>query len=505
MHDDFRRVDEFDLPQRQPLYRESEPERPFPTGHMGAIVDGMITAVTERTRAPVAIVGQSVMAAMSMAVQGHADIVLPTGQRRPVSSFFVTVAETGERKSAVDSYALKAVRDYEDELRAAYEEDYRRYKDRLAAYEKVRDQIEKNRKLGQDETVKELQALGAPPAPPLLPYLIASEPTFEGLTGRQMRDGHASLAVFSAEGGQFIGGVAMSADNRLKTAAGLSGLWDGDPVRRVRSGEGVSILYGRRLAFHLMVQPGVASQVFSDPVLKDQGLLSRLMVVAPAPTAGTREWRDVDPSTGPMLDRFNARMRHILRSPMPLVEGSRNELQPRLLPMDDRASGLWIAYYNAVEGRIGEGGAYKSIKGLGNKLPEHAARLAAILALFDNLDAESLSGDWMAAGIEMTEHYASEALRMIDIGSTNADLLLAEKVSQWADKRGTPWRLHELYQKGPPAVRDAATARRIIAILKDHKHLLEDDSGFISNPGTGSVRRRYVMDIRDRMPSPAGG
>ncbi|MGE0666898.1 MAG: YfjI family protein [Sphingomonadales bacterium] len=489
MSEGFRPVDDFDLPPRQPLYRDAEPERSFPTGHLGTMVDDMIAAVTARTLAPVAISGQSVLAAISMAVQGHADVILPTGQRRPCSCFFLTVAETGERKSAVDHYALKAVRDHEDELRASYDDDYRRYKDRLAAYEKARDQIEKNKKLGQDDTVRELQALGSPPAAPLSPYLTSTEPTLEGLTGRQMRDGHPSLGVFSAEGGQFIGGVAMSADNRLKTAAGLSGLWDGDPVRRVRAGDGVSTLYGRRLALHLMVQPGVAAQVFSDPVLKDQGLLSRLLVVAPAPISGTRTWREVDPGTGPMLDRFNARMRHILRTPPPLAEGTRNELHPRPIPMDDRAAALWVAYYNAVEERLGESCPYRAIKGLANKLPEHAARLAACLALFDDLDAAALTGDWMAAGIEMAEHYASEALRLIDIGATNPDLLLAEKVSQWAQKQGKAFRLPDLYQKGPAAVRDAATARRIVGILKDHRHFIEDGDCYLFNPGPGSEIR----------------
>ena len=42
------------------------------------------------------------------------------------------------------------------------------------------------------------------------------------------------MGVFSAEGGQFIGGHGMSEDNRLKTAAALSGVWDGEPIKRVR-------------------------------------------------------------------------------------------------------------------------------------------------------------------------------------------------------------------------------------------------------------------------------
>ncbi len=47
-----------------------------------------------------AICAQSVQAAATLAVQGHADVELPTGHARPVSGFYVTVAATGDRKSA---------------------------------------------------------------------------------------------------------------------------------------------------------------------------------------------------------------------------------------------------------------------------------------------------------------------------------------------------------------------------------------------------------------------
>src|SRR5262249_17327146 len=64
--------------------------------------------------------------------------------------------------------------------------------------------------------------------------------------------------VVLGRGGQFTGGHGMSQDNRLKTAASLSALWDGGPIRRVRAGDGVIILRGRRFAFHIMIQPGAA-------------------------------------------------------------------------------------------------------------------------------------------------------------------------------------------------------------------------------------------------------
>ncbi|MGJ7575117.1 DUF3987 domain-containing protein [Variovorax sp. RB2P76] len=42
------------------------------------------------------------LSALSAASQGLVDVLLPTGQLRPVSTNFLTIAESGERKSAVD-------------------------------------------------------------------------------------------------------------------------------------------------------------------------------------------------------------------------------------------------------------------------------------------------------------------------------------------------------------------------------------------------------------------
>ena len=43
------------------------------------------------------------------------------------------------------------------------------------------------------------------------------------------------LAFTTKEGGQFIGGHGMSEENKLRTASGLSDLWDGNAIRRVEA------------------------------------------------------------------------------------------------------------------------------------------------------------------------------------------------------------------------------------------------------------------------------
>ena len=83
---------------------------PFPVDALGTVLAPAARAIHDRVRAPLAICGQSVLAAATLAVQGHANIELPMGHAKPLSGYFVSVAATGERKSAVDQEALWPVR-----------------------------------------------------------------------------------------------------------------------------------------------------------------------------------------------------------------------------------------------------------------------------------------------------------------------------------------------------------------------------------------------------------
>lgn len=143
----------------------------------------------------------------------------------------------------------------------------------------------------------DLHELGKEPAAPPSPDRTVTEPTFEGLT-RKFAEGMPSLGIFSDEGGQFLGGFAMNSENRQKTLAALNDLWQGNPIRRTRAGEGSFTLYGRRLAMHLMVQPGVARAFMADPMAGDTGFLPRFLICEPVSTIGGRMQRTCDRTIG---------------------------------------------------------------------------------------------------------------------------------------------------------------------------------------------------------------
>jgi hypothetical protein len=433
---------------------------------------------------------QAVLGAAALVVQGFADVELPTGQIKPISNFFLTVAGSGERKSATDSLALRPIRKHQEILLETYEAELPAYKNAKAAWDAARKKACSQK--GDFAAIKAaLDKLGPEPAAPLLPLFTCQEPTFEGLC-RALEHGQPSLGIFATEGGQFIGGHAMSAENKLKTAAGLSCAWDGETIRRVRAGDGVIILAGRRVSLHLMVQPGVAAIMLSDDELADQGILSRCLVIAPESHAGRRFYREQAPDTKNRLMQYERCLHDILQRKLPLAANARNVLAPRVLRLDVGARTVWRTFADHVEGQLGRGGALEPIIGFANKLPEHAARLAAVLTLIEDPSANVVTQEFMSRGIALAEHYSSEALRLFQGAKIDRDLRLAAQLLDWLVSWGDPnVSLPDIYQYGPNAIRDRKTALRLVGILVTHKNL-------VKLPGTTLVkgeRRRDVWKI----------
>ena len=305
------------------MRREVSPPDPFPLDALGDVLGGATRAILDKVRCPDAIAANSVLAAASLAVQGHADVVLPaTGRARPLSLFLTTVAASGERKSEADHEASRPIRKREEALRESYEGAMPDYRFAHRAWQIAAREAEKAEG-GRAAKEAALRAVGKEPQPPLTPMLTCGEPTLEGLH-KLFAAGQPALGIFSDEGGAFISGHAMAPETRLKTVAGLSSLWDGAPIKRVRAGDGADILPGRRLAFHIMAQPGAAARMLCDQVLVDQGFLSRLLVAAPISTAGTRFQRSLVPETGPALARYDLRLLSALEKPPLLLPKTRN-------------------------------------------------------------------------------------------------------------------------------------------------------------------------------------
>ena len=468
----------------QPLLREIPAGEAYPVHALGPL-QAAVEAVQAMTLAPIAIPAQSALAVASLAVQGFADVET-LGGPRPLSLYALTIARSGERKSACDAPLMSGLRAFERERHEAQSGEVKRWRDRHELWRAQRESIVasvkgKAGKSGktQTEAQADLEALGEEPAAPPNPDRTVTEPTYEGLT-RLFFEGMPSLGIFSDEGGQFLGGFAMSTDNRQKTLAALNDLWQGNPIRRTRQGEGSFTLHGRRLAVHLMVQPGVARDFMADPKADDTGFLPRFLICEPASTIGTRLHALTRQDVG-AVQSFARQLQGILTRDLPMDHRTR-ALEPRTLKLDSDARALLIEFADSIEARQGPGGELSSVTGYASKAAEQACRIASVLTLWRDLDAPTVTGEGMASGIDLASFYLSEALRLADAAKVSEDTDRAERLRRWlVEEWPHPEVLTgEVVQKAPiRALRETKAAVAALGTLQRHGWVAAQPAGTV--------------------------
>lgn len=452
-------------PEPQPLRRELPPPDEYPIEALGPVLSAAALRANEIIQCPKALCGQSFLAAATLTVQAFADVEID-GRTSPLSNNFITIGVSGERKTAVDDIALRPVSKRQKDLYQDYIVEKSEHKAELAAWKKSREEALSSG-VDKDEKKKALMDLGPEPEKPIDPTIIHEEPTLEGLT-KSLATGWPSEGIFSNEGGQLIGGYGMNSENQLKTSAGYSKFWDGSPTTRTRAGDGITVLYGKRVSLHLMIQPEVGRMFFGNRLLADQGIFSRCLTSYPCSTIGDRKYVGSSLLDTPEIKKYFSIMMKILETPLPLAEGSLNELEPRKISLNSKAKNIWVGFYNHIEKLCKKDRELHPIKGFASKSAEHAARIAGVLSLVENLNAVEISEANIQSGIAIVQFHLGEALRLFNSSADNPDLLLAETLLAWAKVQGKPVYPGLIYQRGPNAIRDKATAERIIYILVDH-------------------------------------
>ncbi|GLT00109.1 hypothetical protein GCM10007897_14930 [Sphingobium jiangsuense] len=496
------RDSEYARPEPLPLTGEVIPPQDFPVSSLGRVIGGAVTAISRKVQVPVALAANSVLSACSLAVQPHANVILPTGQDRPISLFLVTVANSGDRKSTADEIATDEIARFQRELQEEHAgREVELFAKKLAWDTAKAEALTHSKKKGRDAVEQALLDLGPRPSDPMTPVMTVRVGTTQGLI-KQFETARPSLGLMSDEGGSWLGGYGLSEDNRLFTVSTLSDLWDGKPVQRLTGSEGVTSLYGRRLTFHMMIQPVLAGRLLGDIEFKGQGFLSRLLVTQPISLAGTRfvdPTAPVDPTIAEDIAAFNQRLANVIRAPLPIDQDTR-ALRPKRLPLSHNAQQLWWSFANEMEERIADGKDLEDVRGFATKLPEQAARIAAVLAVFQfGLRTEAIEDDFMACGISVARYYLSEAVRLIGVASPNPILVDAQIVSDWLRKSWTEnlISIGAIQRLGPAPMRkrSADQVRDIIAALVRHDHLSDrlPNGGMVSGK---KVREAWRVQVR---------
>jgi hypothetical protein len=231
------------------------------------------------------------------------------------------------------------------------------------------------------------------------------------------------------------------------------------------------LLPGRRVSLHMMIQPGAALGFLCDQLLRDQGLLSRVLVAAPTSLAGSRTFKTPDPADETAVRRYTGVILGLLEKPWQLVEGRDNELSPPALSFAPDAETPWQQFYDDIERDLGPHGHLASIRDFAGKAAEHAARIAGVLAVVEG--SPEITRDCFERGAALAGWYVNEALRLAAASMTDPKIMLAARLLDWW--QGKPefhdaLSLRSVMRFGPADLRSKSVAESALRVLVDHRH-----------------------------------
>lgn len=395
----------------------------FPIAALGPLLSSSAAAVAAQTQAPVDLAAQHILTLAAMAAQRLIGLRLPTGAQRPVSCFFASLVGTGEGRGAVEKTIVDTVRLWERGFEDAFPM-------RVVAH------IDE----GVDTGV-------ARPAP--LQYLNL----FYNPREPQAEDRYRSYVRQAGLFARHPHDLLQPGRPRREEAMSLCAIWNGKVLQRA-----AGLMLFPRLSLHLVTAPRTARVLLDDPELAESGVLGRLLVAAPASRIGARIYTLADSDEPPPA--FTA-----LLGALGALYERHSSAEFRVVLFSKPAAEMWLAYVREVEAAMAPGAAFASIRAFAGYVPEHAARLAAVIAFMQDCALEEIGEAHLAAGIALARYYTDVRLILrrlapVTLGEAEKEELFKDWLGQ--RPKGERLRLRDVCRIGPPQLRDADTAYKLM-------------------------------------------
>lgn len=462
---------------------------PYPLAYLPPTVRAAVEEVQGFTKAPMALVASSAIAALSLAIQPYYNVKRADKLEGPVSLYLLTIADSGERKSTCDGYFTKAIREHEAaqaELAKPKLKEHQSARDIWEAKhggikEKIRKCAKENKPLlSLEVALRDLEF--EKPEPPRVPRIFYADATPEALAYGLAKT-WPSGGVVSSEAGVVFGSHGMGKDSVMRNLAQLNVLWDGGSVTIDRKTGESFTTRGARLTVALQVQEVTLRDFLnrSGGLARGTGFLPRFLVAWPESTQGFRPFTEA-PQQWTALDTFNKRIAKILEEAVPMDE--RGVLSPMLLVLGPEAKSEWVAFHDRIENKLSVGGALHDVRDVASKIADNAARLAALFHVFEGASG-AISLQAFTSARQIAEWHLNEARRFFGEIALPAELADAARLDRWLldhcrrqrssvvarrDVQRTVTPVH-LRQKAAldEALRELAEAGRI-AIIQNGRH-----------------------------------
>ena len=469
-----------DWPEPVLLFAEHQTPAPYPIDALPPIIRDAVLSYQRFGQQPVELVVCSALATVSLACHALANVDRDGNLVGPCSLSFVTVAVSGERKTAVDSRMRRKLSAWQRDRRREQAPTISAAERKLAIWEAKRDGIaQKIKRLAgstkmEDETEREnlesrLLLLEDRPTMPPAVKLFHEDTTPERLAVA-LAEGWPSASLWSDEAELVIGSHSMSETAAMRFLTLLNRLWDGHEFDRERETRSCAHIRGRRFTVSLMLQPNVLATLLAagGGIARGVGALARFLLAWPNSTIGTRPYQDGNLDS-PALQAFDARLRALLDHPLPLDD--EGALEPPALPLSREAFRVWRDFHDEVERELHPKGEFSDLPDFGAKIAEQAARLACVLHIFDRGPTGEITGASMLAGAKIALWHLHEARRVLSMAGRHAGAIDANMLLEWLQDRPAedqPVTLGEILRLGPYRLRDKARRDAAVALLQEH-------------------------------------
>lgn len=426
---------EIDWEDPLPLVPEVGPEG-YPLEALPAVIRDAVAEVQSYTKAPMAMVASSALAAVSLAVQAKVDVQRGQRLQGPSGLYMLTIADSGERKSTCDTFFLRMVRDYEIRQQEQAQPEISDYRAAMEVWEakyagtknKIRKLYEAGKPAEQQEaTLHELEH--SKPQRPRVPRLLYSDATPEALLWTLSKE-WPSGGIASSEAGTVFGSHGMGKDSAMRFLAALNQLWDGSEIAIERRTSESFTVRGARLTMALQVQSSTLSEFMerSGQLARGTGFLARFLIACPESTQGTRLYTEA-PEHWPALEKFEQRLTDILESDVPINQDG--TLSPAVLTLDDAAKDAWIGFHDSIERQLGAKGDLRPVGDVASKAADNVARMAALFHVFEDCQGSEIGPASIESAASVVHWHLNESSRFFSCFSQPPEKNDATRLDQW--------------------------------------------------------------------------
>lgn len=436
----------------------------FPTDSLPHPLGEWVTAVAQNTETPIDMAAVCALAVLSCAVQGKFVISPKNHYSEPLNLYFLIIANSGERKSAIVRLLTQPIYQYE------HKENERRHalmeaeQVKLNSLKKQFETLERDGKIEEASKVR-LQYRSTEQCQTKALRLIADDVTPEAMTSL-LANNNGVLSIITTEGGIFdtLAGRysnTISIDTVLKA-------YSGDPIRVDRKGREGEVINNPTLTMLLSAQDNVLAEIMKNEAFKSRGLTARILYSRPKSKMGSRNF-DTPEIPADLEIAYKQLIVKLLEIPYPT-----SSVFP-VIRLSPSAQKKVIHFHDWLEPKLIDG--LEHMEGWGAKLLGNMLRIAGILHCAKNPTAPSeiaLSSDTVQQAITISKYFLRHAKCVYNLLGTDKDIQLGKqiikKLQQQEKRELTKYQIYRLCRGSFQRVDDL---NPILDILTEYGYLKE--------------------------------